>query len=147
MWWRIAHRWPRIGYNPEPLAVYHMGGPDSLSQGHFDQSLNDVLIDLIERHLALAAKANRLEPFRSFSGFMLRKWIRSMLFAKRAGDIGSLLERFGDLFSSGYKRRMRVLTAFPSVTAKGCHAISWLVRGLKMRKNVVRKPRRSRFGG
>ncbi|MCH9021987.1 MAG: glycosyltransferase family 2 protein [Planctomycetes bacterium] len=138
MWWRIAYRWPRIGYLPEPLAVYHMGVPDTLSQGRFDLAL---FTDLIGRHLELAAKADRLETFRGFAAFMLSGWMRSMLFAKRAADIRRLLERFDDLFTSRYKVRMRLLTAYPSVTAKGCHAISWVVRGLKLRKRVERKPR------
>lgn len=139
MWWRIAYRWPQIGYLPEPLAVYHMGAPGTISQGRFDLT---VFIDLIGRHLTLASEANRLETFRGFAAFILSGWMRSMLFAKRAADIRNLLERFDDLFTSGYKARMRLLTAYPSVTAKGCHAISWVVRGLKLRKRVVRKPRR-----
>ena len=138
LWWRIAHRRPRIGYLPKPLAVYHMGIPDTVSQGHLELNL---YIDLIERHLELAAKAGRLEIFRGFAAGMLRQWMRSMLFTQRAADIRHLLARFGDLFSSGYKARMRLLTAFPAITAKGCHAISWLVRGLKLRKQVVRKPK------
>ena len=138
MWWRIAYRWPRIGYLSEPLAVYHMGVEDTISQGRFEVGH---FIDLIGRHLELAAKSDRLETFRGFAAFMLSGWMRSMLFAKRASDIRRLLERFDDLFTSGYKVRMRLLTAYPSVTARGCHAISWVVRGLKLRKRVVRKPR------
>ena len=48
LWWRIAYRWPQIGYVSRPLAVYHLEVPDSLIQTANDRG---VFGRTIERHL------------------------------------------------------------------------------------------------
>ena len=61
MWFRIAYRYPKVGYLAEPLAVYHQGTPDSVVKKH---NRPDIVIELIGRHLKLAAEHGRLEAFR-----------------------------------------------------------------------------------
>ena len=139
MWWRIAHRLPQIGYSPQPLAVYHMGTQQSISQGFFHKEL---YCDLIERHLKLAAEHNRLEKFQPFAAFMLRRWMRGMLFQARREDIRTMIKRFEKLLPGSYRILMYILTTFPHITANGCHLLSRINNKLHIRKKIVRNPRR-----
>jgi hypothetical protein len=139
MWWRIAHRQPQIGYSPQPLAVYHMGTPQTISQGFFRKEL---YCDLIERHLKLAAEHNRLEKFQPFAAFMLRRWMRSMLFQARREDIRTMIKRFEKLLPGSYRILMYLLTTCPRITANGCHLLSWINQILKLRPKTVRRPKR-----
>ncbi len=142
MWWRIAHRRPRIGYTKEPVAIYHMGTTESISQGYFEL---DLYCELIGRHLELAGEQNRLEDFEQCAVFIIRKWIRGMLFYKRGDDIRRLMEQFDQLLPDGYQKRMRLLTMFPGATAGVCRAISRVVRLFNLRRGVFRPPKKLYF--
>lgn len=123
MWWRIAYRWPKIGYSPEPLAVYHIGVPNSLTQQHLALAAH---YELIEQHLKLSAQCGQMDRFRPCAKIVVQQQIRSFLFEGRGSDVRELLDRFGDLLPKKYRLAVRVLSWFPVVTSAGCRAISWL---------------------
>ncbi len=135
MWWRIAYRWPKIGYLAEPLAIYHLDVEGSIIRKHKDST---ILCDLIERHLKMAEEHGRLEEFRACAVYLLRRWMRSMLFEAQGEDIRGMLKQFDELLPGGYKMFMRALTTFPKATAVGCRGISRIVRLLGLRKRLVR---------
>lgn len=138
LWWRIAYRHPTVGFAAEPLAVYHLGTPQSLNK---NQMAGRFFADLIARHLVLAERHHRQDAFRPLAARLLRGWMRSMLFNTQADDIRLILDEFGDLFPAWYRLWMRGLAAFPNATAAGCHAISKIVRRLKLRRRVVSPPK------
>ena len=135
MWWRIAYRWPKIGYLAEPLAVYHLDVEGSIIRKYKE---GDVSCDLIQRHLELAQQHGRAADFEPCAIYLLRRWMRSMLFEARAREIRAMLRQFGDLLPAAYKALMWTLTAFPKTTAAGCRMISRIVRLLGLRKRLVR---------
>ncbi|MCP4707737.1 MAG: glycosyltransferase family 2 protein [Planctomycetes bacterium] len=138
MWWRVAHRWPQIGYTPAPVAIYHLGTPESISQGYFDIEL---YCELIERHTKLAEEQGRRAEFSVGAKYMIRKWIRGMLFDKRGEDINRLLEQFDKLLDAGYKRKIRIMTVWPGLTAGVLRMISKVVRTFNLRKRAERAPK------
>lgn len=140
MWWRIAHRWPRIGYVPEPLAIYHMGTAVSISQGRFDVDLH---CELIERHLKFAKEAGSLLAFKPYAVWSIRRWIRAMLFYQAKDDIRRMMNQFDELLPGGYKLWMRFLTAYPSLTGGVCHIISRVIRTFNLRRRVARRPKKN----
>lgn len=137
LWWRIAYRYPKIGFSAEPLAVYHRGTPDSLNKNKMQGAF---FAGLITRHLSLAEQFNRQDVFRPLAAHLLRGWMRSMLFTAQAEDIRLLLNEFSSLFPRWYHLWMRFLTTFPDMTASGCHLISKIIRRLKLRRRVVLPP-------
>ncbi len=141
MWWRLAYRWPAIGYVSEPLAIYHLGVPASISQKYFEV---EHYIELIGRHLDLSREGGQAEAFERYISRLLRLWLRSMLFEGRGEDIRELMRRFGGLLPGYYKAMMWGLTARPEMTAAGCHAASRVVRGLRLRRMVTRPPRKGK---
>jgi glycosyltransferase involved in cell wall biosynthesis len=137
LWWRIAYRYPKIGFSAEPLAVYHLGTPDSLNKNKMQGAF---FAALITRHLSLAEQFNRQDVFRPLAAHLLRGWMRSMLFTAQAEDIRLLLNEFSSLFPRWYHLWMRFLTTFPDMTASGCHLISKIIRRLKLRRRGVLPP-------
>ncbi len=138
MWFRIAFRSPRIGFISKPLAIYHLGISQSLSR---QPAPAKDYCDLIWRLMELAKAENRLDAFEPCAAYLLRGWMRGMLFSARGSDIRQILEQFEKLFGPGYRILMRFLTVFPKLTAMGCHMVSRFVRVLRIRKELVRKPR------
>lgn len=137
MWFRIAYRQPRIGFVCEPLSIYYLDIRESISQMYWESS---IYCDLIERHLKLAANFGRTESFTPCAAYLLRGWMRAMLFDARGKNIRGIMKQFNELLPGWFKAVMWCLTVFPRVSAAGCHTISWIVRRLRLRKKPVRKP-------
>jgi glycosyltransferase involved in cell wall biosynthesis len=145
LWFRMAMRWPRIGFVPQPVAVYYLQRPGSLMD--FTQSAKrlEVICDIVERSLTLAKVHNRMDKFAPCAGFLLRRTIRSSLFEYTSAElVQDMLKRFNPLFSTGYKTFIRLLTISPRATAFVLYLISRIVRALNLRRRVVRPPRHSR---
>ena len=136
LWLRIAFRHPKVGYVSRPTAVYHLGMAGSLSRQH---TPTKVYSDLIERQLKNAAELGRADKFKPCAVYLLRRWMRSMLFDAHGRDIRDMLEQFDDLLGGWYKALMRMLTVFPQATRAGCFMISRIVRLLRLRKKLVRR--------
>jgi glycosyltransferase involved in cell wall biosynthesis len=140
LWFRIAYRYPQIGFIARPQALYHLGTPQSGSKQHADVSLYG---NFIRCHLDLAGHFNRCAALKPAAKKMLRLWIRGMLFEARGRDIRQLLGEFHTLYPGWYRMWMTFLTAFPNATALGCRGISRVVRTLGLRRRVVAPPRHS----
>jgi hypothetical protein len=141
MWIRIANIYPNFGYISQPLATYHLEILDSISQKQVFLQWQE---EFILRHLEIAKDHGRLEAFEPCATYLLRSWIRSMLFSAQAKEIRNLLSRFGYLLPGYFRAIMWTLTAFPKTTQTGCMMISKIVRTFNLRKRVVRRaPKRN----
>lgn len=142
MWFRLAIRRPKVGYIPQPIAVYHMHRLGSLLHDTLAAKKLNVVCDVVERNLKLAEQYNRLEKFKLAAGFHLRGCIRASLFDdEMAPAVRNMLDRFKDFFPPSYKTVVSILTRFPHATAAGCRLISRVVRLLRLRRKLVRSPR------
>ncbi len=137
LWWKIAYRHPQIGYIAEPLAVYHVSSPDSLTKKAADVGL---FAGFIRRHLQLAAQYGRAGVVRPALASMLRLWIRGLLFEGRGRDIRTLLNEFWALVPAWYRCWMGLMTVCPAMTAWCCRLISRVVRAFGLRRRVVAAP-------
>ncbi len=137
MWFRIAYRSPQVGYVSDPIAVYHLDMPGSLIQ---DRSTMEVggYCDFLERNLELSREHGRTADFEPCAIYLLRRWMRSMLFEARGREVRAMIGQFGDLLPGWYKAFMRLFAAFPRTTAVGCGMISRIVQLLGLRKKLVR---------
>lgn len=113
MWFRIAYRYPKVGYITRPLAVYHQGAPDSIVKKH---NRPEIVIELIQRHLVLAEQQDRLDAFRPVARAITKMWIHWSWEDRRAFQIRLLLRELGFLLPVWYKTALYTLTVFPGLT-------------------------------
>ena len=137
MWLRVAYLYPKIGFVPQPLAVYHLGIADSIVRRHRKLP---IYTDFIRRHIALAEEHNKPEQFRPCAAVAMKRWIRGLLFEARSREIREMIDTFPQFFSPAYRAFIKIATAFPRTTAMGCHILSGIVRILRLRGRAVRKP-------
>ena len=137
MWFRIAYRQGRIGFIPEPLAVYHLNIPHSITETHKNI---DLFCDLIERHLDMSREYGRSSAFIPCASHMVCSRIRGMLFENDPEAITKLLNKFGYLTRPRFRVLVRLLMIFPGLTAKVCRGISHIVRFFNLRRQVIRRP-------
>jgi glycosyltransferase involved in cell wall biosynthesis len=130
MWWRIAYRNPKIGYNPEPLAIYHLHVSDSITKIHRDP---EIMSDLIARHMEIAAGLNRSQRFLPCAQHMLRYWIHECILDDRIASVGKLIKRFGPIFPLHYRLVLNLLTIQPKLTSKMLPFLQWINRKLHIR--------------
>jgi glycosyltransferase involved in cell wall biosynthesis len=138
MWVRFACRWPAIGYVPEEGAVYYLDRPGSLMLATPNTEKMKVNCGLLDKHIELTQQCRRYEAFKPCAEFMLRRWIRGLLFYKSEKPIiRYMLDRYRGILPTGYRLAMMALTVWPTLTAETCHAISFVVRKLRLRRRVV----------
>ena len=130
MWWRIAYRWPAIGYIAEPLAVYHIDTPESNTKKYTESRW---IGRLIEIHLQLSAEHGQLDRFRPCASHMLAYCIRRSLRDEGIIGIRDLIVRFGKLLPRSHVSALRLLTIWP-------HATQALMPILRVVNKIVRLP-------
>jgi len=143
MWFRMAVFWPKIGYIPDPIAVYHLHRPGSLLHVLTIAERQDVILDMFDRIIKMARDNNRMDKFKPCLVFCLHRRIRSILFEHEAAFlVPDILARFNQYLSTPYKITIRLLVKFPRATAAVLHMTSKIIRLLKLRRKVLRRPRK-----
>ncbi len=137
LWLRIAYHYPTVGFSAIPLAIHHLSSENSLMK---QARITGLYADFIQRHIELSRKEGMLEQFQPAAAFMMRRWIRSMLFKGKRSEIRELLRRFPRSFSVCYRVLIYGLTVFPRLTAGGLRCVSRIVRALRLRRRVTRRP-------
>jgi len=110
LFFRVAYKWPQIGYLQEPLSVNHFGRCGSITQTN--RFLVEQRCDLIERHLELAASHGMSESFRPCAIRLLSRWLRGYV-DQPSADISPMLDRFNGFLPQNLKLEMRMRHRFP----------------------------------
>lgn len=113
MWWRLAYRWPRFGYLPQPLAVYYHNRPGSLTHDIARPKLVQVLGELIDRHLKLAASFGRLQELKIRLEVFLAWILQNLLQERQYTQVLKLLHRYGFLLPARTRTEVRLRATFP----------------------------------
>ena len=143
MWMRLAYRWPGIGYTKEPIALYNLDRPGSLMLATPSAEKMKVNCELMDRHIRLARDSGRYRYFKPCAEFMLRRWIRGLLFCKDQKEpIRRMLAGYSEMLPGWYRMWIWALTVWPRITSGICHAVSRVIRRLKLRRKVVSLPGR-----
>ncbi len=143
MWFRMAVYHPQIGYIPEPIAVYHLQRPGSLLDVLATAERQGVILDMFDRIIKMAREQNRMEAFGPCLVFCLHRRIRSSLFEYQTAPlVKDILTRFDQYLSAPCKIVVRVLIKFPRATATALHTTSKIIRFLKLRKKLIRPPKK-----
>ncbi len=109
MWYRLSYHWPRVGYIREPLSIYHVCIPTSVTRT-YNQTYH--MCRLVNRNLKISARHNCYEKFLPVATMTLEIWMREILAENRMGEIRYLLSRFGDLLPIRFRGEMWVRSTF-----------------------------------
>ncbi|HOM77360.1 MAG TPA: glycosyltransferase [Anaerohalosphaeraceae bacterium] len=137
LWLRIAYRHPKVGFTPYPLAVHHLLEFHTLMTSPRPAFLYQ---NFIRRHFQLAQKEEVIEQFIPAAGAIMRRWIRGMLFEGRKEEIRGFLVQYPQCFSVCYRCFIYLLTVFPMITVCLLKIASKIVRTLKIRRRLTRRP-------
>ena len=137
LWFRIAYRHPEIVFLPQPLATYHLSTPESLTKTDRRMAAEAAMA---QRHVKNITPETPNRALKKCLSNMVTLWIRGLLFQNKPDDIRMLLKEFGHILSPGFKLLVKVLMISPKNTARCCHAISKVVRRLKLRKQLLNPP-------
>jgi len=139
MWFRIAYKHPQIGYTPEPLAVYHLSVPESITKKY---AQIDFLIEFVKRHLELGTKHGYRELMESWARSLITLRIRSLFFVNEPEKIKRLTDEFGEILDLRFMSLIKILMICPKLTASLCHLISKIVRTFNLRKHIIQPPKK-----
>lgn len=140
VWWRIAHRYPTLGYLAEPLAVVHLDSfePTLVARRKEAKRGKDIRA-LVARHLALAAEAGDRAAFAHFAGRQLRGHVLAMLYHGYLDDARDTVAEFGELFGAPWHLAVRALGRHPELSARAIRAAVDLARRLRLTGEVHRR--------
>ncbi len=133
LWWRISYHHPRYGYDVQPLAIYHLETPDSLS---WKPKPLAFLEDMVGRHLELSAQWGQESQFLPVAKLMVRSWMRASLFDDRIYTNKACQRRFAHLLPMWHRGWMNLLTLWPSATLATCRTLSHISQRLNLRRKL-----------
>lgn len=140
MWWRIAYRYPKIGYVAEPLAVVYLDVANVVStKRRLGVKDGANARRLIGRHLQLAKEQKSLDAFRPYAKKLLRKSLITTLYHGYKTGARTTVRQFSGLFPWYWRVGTYVLTVFPRFTSRFAHAIAYLRYCLGLEREVTRR--------
>lgn len=140
LWWRIALRYPKIGYISEPMITVHLEEHEESLVGLRIMEKRGIEIrELVARYLPIAQELEVADVFQEFAGQILRKRLRTMLFNGFGEDARETLRDFGELFSWYVRWGGFWLALFPKTTSAAMRGISWVKYAVGMNKQVNRR--------
>ncbi len=135
MWWRTGLKYPELGFVNQPLSIYHLDIPDSLT--HTAKKW-DQYIDMVNRTVMLADDCGRLDKFLPSAKYMVYRWMRSMLFhRKHAQGLKLMYNEFKNWYSPWLRIMFSLAMVSPVFTEKCCKIVSAASRLTKLRKALV----------
>ena len=129
MWFKLAYRHRQIGCNLEPLAIYHMDVPNSITKAYDGPKY---LQQFLSHHLELSKQHNCQNEFKRCAVHMLRYWIHKYLSNNNIVHIRELIVQFDKILPSSYKSAMRLLTIYPHTTYACMPVLSRINRYLRL---------------
>ena len=140
MWWRIAYRFPAIGYLPEPLATVHLDVLDAAARARrltVKHGADDR--KLVARHLRLAHEHDALAEFMPLAAKIVRKTVLTTVYYGFKHDARATIREFPNLLSLPLRLAAYLLTIAPDLSGSLLRTAAEFVRRLKRQRNVVRQ--------
>lgn len=140
VWWRIAHKFPKIGYIAEPLAVAHLDVHDPvLTERRIMSKRGKDIRQLMARHLKLATGRAKLDDFKAFASRQMRHRLLTMIYNGLKTDARQTVDQFPELFGLHWRLAMYTLTALPKVTATIGRIFAYLAYVCRLETQVTRR--------
>jgi len=130
---RIAHRYPKVGFVPLPLAVHQVDRPDGLCQRQSIPEKMRVLRRIYDEHSLTARNNNTIEHLVATLRPIVQDNVRTLLLAAQSRESRRLLKQFEDVLGLAYVSKIRLLLMLPeSLRNKVYLKAEWRIRGLAL---------------
>ncbi len=140
MWWRIAYRYPKIGYIAEPMATVYLDVDNIVfTRRRLLTKRGANARELITRHLQLAREQDRLDSFRPYAKKLLRKSVITAIYHGFKADSRTTVKQFSDLFPWYWRIGTYILTIFPKVTSSILRGVAYARYRLGFERQVTRR--------
>ncbi len=140
MWWRIAYRYGKLGYIPDPLATMHLGDLDTAGKKrHMRGKRGDEARRLVKKHLALAESAGCAERFKPMARQVLRNSLATTIYHGFKTNARETVRDFAPFFTRTERWGVYVLTVFPRITMWIVHAMAYMGHKLRLDRHVTRR--------
>jgi glycosyltransferase involved in cell wall biosynthesis len=140
MWWRIAYKFPRIGYIAEPLVLIHLDVENVVStRTRLEGKRGLQSRKLIAKHLELAKQNNCLRTFEPYARKILIDKIFTMLYHGFKQDARDTVEQFSAIVPSYCQLAVYLLSTFPKATSAAAKSAAYLAYKLGLERQVSRR--------
>lgn len=128
---RIAHRYPRVGFAKELLAVHQVDRPDGLCQRQSIPEKMQILKRIYVENASECSDEVALGHLTSSFERIVHDNLRVLLLANQSSELKNLLKLFDDILDRSYVAKMRLLTLLPLEVRKRAYLkAEWRIRGL-----------------
>jgi glycosyltransferase involved in cell wall biosynthesis len=118
MWWRIAYRYPRIGFVSRPLSIMHLDVQSGVNKElALEGKRGKEAMALVARHLELARQTDNLKQFIPFARSYLFRVLLGAIYHGFKSEARSMACEFRILFPKGTRMMTYCLTLFPKPTS------------------------------
>lgn len=143
MWWRIAHKYPNIGFLAEPLTVFQLDLQSGLgSQLAMKDTIRMDARRLVQKHLILAKEAGDEELFKAFAVKFVKRILRTTLYNGYKQETRETLKLFPDMFRWHERTVAFILSTVPWLTSFLMRSISNMINYLHLNKELTRRHNR-----
>ena len=99
MWWRIAHRYPQIGYTAKPLALRHLEDENPVTKTkRLDAARGGNRRKLISTHMELAKKGENFYDFKRYAKKQLTEGVVRAVYFGHKSEARIMVNEFKDIF-------------------------------------------------
>ena len=116
LWFRIAYRYPKVGFIAAPLAIYNTETPGSNVKRFTDISH---ICRIIDRHIKLSAKKNCFNEFQPCIFRIVNHWVLMLSKAQRYSEMRKLIKKYRRYLPARYYIQKNIRALFPGPV--GCY--------------------------
>jgi glycosyltransferase involved in cell wall biosynthesis len=131
-WWRIAHRYPSIGYEAEPITRVNLdSGDETFGERRLYSKSGKDIREIVARHLELAKAHGDEDAFANYASVVLMDRLPEMIYNGFADEARETVRQFAHLLPLSWRVGCRALTAFPKSTKTALHLVARIANDLK----------------
>jgi glycosyltransferase involved in cell wall biosynthesis len=140
MWWRILHRFPLVGFIPDPLAVVHLDLEEStLSKRRLEAKRGDLIRRIVAENLESSKTQGDRDQFLALARTLMKKTILTMLFHGHGQDAKDALSQFEGILDWRFTKLLNLLSEYPKFTQKALRTAAVFISSLGLEADVSRR--------
>lgn len=123
LWWRIAHRYPSIGYVANPITRIHLDvGQQAFGDRRRHGKTGRDIREVVSRHLSQSRTHGDHRVFSQYARVVLRDRLPEMIYNGFYDDALAMTEQFRAFFPFSIRVGCRALATFPRISTKAIRA-------------------------